>query len=157
MNRVLVAGVGNIFLGDDGFGVEVARRLGAEDLPEGARVEDFGIRGVHLALELLEGYETLILVDAVAGGEAPGTVTVRERTTTLPTEERAVTPADGHDLDPESVLAMLAGMGGKLERLLVVGCEPANLAEGIGLSPPVAAAVPAAVSTVHRWVGSCLE
>ena len=75
---VLVAGIGNIFLADDGFGVEVAQRLRRPALPDGVRVEDFGIRGVHLAYELLDGYDALVLVDAVPMGEPPGTVAVIE-------------------------------------------------------------------------------
>ena len=76
--RVLVAGIGNIFLGDDGFGVEVADRLAGRTLPDGVQVADFGIRGVHLAYELLDGYDALVLVDAVPMGEPPGTVAIIE-------------------------------------------------------------------------------
>lgn len=148
--RVLVAGVGNVFLGDDGFGVEVARRLAGEP-PAGARVRDFGIRGIHLAYQLLEGFDMLILVDAMARGEAPGTLYVVEP------EQRDATPEpetflDAHGLDPASVLAMVRLLGGDLGRTLVVGCEPAEIVERIGLSAPVSQAVDEAVRLVRRLV-----
>jgi hydrogenase maturation protease len=135
--KMLVAGIGNIFLGDDGFGVEVARRLAAAPVPDGVVVADYGIRGVHLALELLEGYDALVLVDALEVGEAPGTVVVFEPETDLVEG----TVVDAHSMDPAVVLGMLGAMGGRVERVLVVGCQPAGLVEGIGLSPSVAAAV----------------
>jgi hydrogenase maturation protease len=145
--EVLVAGVGNIFLGDDGFGVEVARRLAGAPLPEGVRVVDFGIRGVHLAFELLDGVRTLVLVDALARGESPGTVWVIERDPECASDPARAT--DAHGLDPDTVLATLAGLGGRLDRVLVVGCEPACVEEGIGLSEPVARAVDTAVDAVR--------
>jgi hydrogenase maturation protease len=152
--RVLVAGVGNIFLGDDGFGVEVAKRLAIRRMPEGVRVADFGIRGVHLAYELLDGYDALVLVDALPMGEAPGTLAVIEpdpRALTPPGDE--VTPAiDAHSMNPGAVLGMLAGLGGTVALIRVVGCEPASLEEGIGLSPAVAAAVDEAVTLVEELV-----
>lgn len=148
MSGVLVAGVGNVLLGDDGFGVEVARRLGLAPLPGGAAVVDFGIRGVHLAYQLLEGYDVLILVDAMARGQAPGTIYVLE-----PDLERLPEGAlDGHGLDPASVLGMLKSLGGSVGQTIVVGCEPADLNEGIGLSEPVALAVDEAVAVVRRLV-----
>lgn len=144
---VLVAGVGNIFLGDDGFGVEVARRLLADPLPGHARVADFGIRGVHLAYEILEGYGTLILIDAMSRGQPPGTLTVIEP------EAGGLKSAqlDGHSLDPASVLGLVEKLGGKV-RTLVVGCEPATLEEGIGLSPVVEEAVERAVALVRDLI-----
>ena len=148
--RVLVAGVGNIFLGDDGFGVEVARRLAGEPLPEGARVRDFGIRGIHLAYQLLEGFDMLILVDALSRGEAPGTLYVFEPDEADAPE--AETFLDAHGLDPASVLAMVRLLGGALGRTLVVGCEPGEIVERIGLSPPVSQAVDEAVRLVQRLV-----
>ncbi|MFD9128091.1 hydrogenase maturation protease, partial [Kitasatospora sp. NPDC059571] len=150
--RVLVAGVGNIFLGDDGFGVEAVRRLAAQPLPEGVEAVDVGVRGVHLAYQLLDGYETLVLVDATARGGPPGTVYLLEAP--APGEIEPQAPAlDGHRMGPDAVLALLAtlcaGTGGvPPQRVLVVGCEPASLAEGIGLSEPVAAAVDEAVALV---------
>ena len=148
---MLVAGIGNIFLGDDGFGVEVANRLAGRALPDGVRVADFGIRGVHLAYELLDGYDALVLVDAVPMGEPPGTVAIIEpelrRRSARPTTTRA--PAlDAHSMNPAVVLGMLASLGGQVDRVLVVGCQPSVIDEGIGLSSPVAAAVDRAVDAV---------
>ncbi|MGH9064414.1 MAG: hydrogenase maturation protease [Acidimicrobiales bacterium] len=154
--RVLVAGVGNIFLGDDGWGVEVARRLADVPLPEGVRVADFGIRGVHLAYELLDGYDTLVLVDALGQGEAPGTLSVIEpEVAPAGRPDGGRSPVmDAHGMDPGSVLGMLADLGGKVGRVLLVGCEPAVVEEGIGLSGPVAEAVAPGVEMVKELVGS---
>lgn len=136
--RTLVAGVGNIFLRDDGFGPEVARRLvAAGPVPEGTTVTDFGIRGVHLAYELLDGYDALIIIDAVRRGGEPGTLYVIEPDVS----DMSAAPVDGHDMTPEAVLAVLGGLGGTVGRVLVVGCEPADVGEGIGLSGPVAGAL----------------
>ncbi|MFF8958184.1 hydrogenase maturation protease [Streptomyces sp. NPDC014894] len=150
--RVLVAGVGNVLLGDDGFGVEAVRRLGAAGVPDGVEVADVGVRGVHLAYQLLEGYRTLVLVDAVSRGGPPGTVYLIEAETG-PVEISDAPALDGHRMGPDAVLALLAtlsaGTGGvPPERVLVVGCEPATLEEGIGLSEPVAAAVAGAVRLI---------
>jgi len=142
--RTLVAGIGNIFNGDDGFGSEVAQRLAALPARDGVRVEDYGIRGVHLAYELLEGYDLLVLVDALSRGDAPGTVYVLEPDVDLD----EVPPLDSHQMDPRAVLGMVAELGGEIGRVLVVGCEPADMGEGIGLSPAVAAAVDGAVRLV---------
>jgi hydrogenase maturation protease len=149
--RVLVAGVGNVFLGDDGFGVEVVRRLASVELPEWVRVADFGIRGVHLAFELLEHpYESTILVDATPRGGAPGTVYLIE-----PDLESAAgrVPADAHGLHPEAVFGLLRSLGGTPGRVLIVGCEPVSTGEELGLSPPVAAAVDHAVGLIRAVVG----
>ncbi|MFG3151999.1 hydrogenase maturation protease [Streptomyces sp. NPDC048219] len=156
-SRTLVAGVGNVFLGDDGFGVEAVRVLAGQDLPAGVEVTDVGIRGVHLAYRLLDGYDTLILVDATARGGPPGTLYLIE----APEPGSAPGPAgaamDGHRMSPDAVLALLgtlcAGTGAvPPRRILVVGCEPGTVEEGIGLSPPVAAAVPGAVRMVGELV-----
>jgi hydrogenase maturation protease len=147
--RVLVAGIGNIFLGDDGFGVEVAQRLLARPVPDGVRVEDFGIRGVHLAYELLDGYEALVLVDAVPMGEAPGTVALLEPEIEEPDPGDDPAPTlEAHSMSPAVVFDMLAGLGGKVDRILIVGCEPATVEEGIGLSDVVAASVDRAIEAV---------
>lgn len=135
---VLVAGIGNIFLGDDGFGVEVANRLAAETMPEGVRVADFGVRGVHLAYELLDGYDRLVLVDAVPMGEAPGTLAVIQPSVSGahgPDDDAPV--VDAHSMGPDVVLATLSRLGGSVEEIYIVGCQPASLDEGIGLSPHV--------------------
>jgi hydrogenase maturation protease len=142
--RVLVAGVGNIFLTDDGFGPEAARRLAARPLPEGVRVVDYGIRGMHLAYDLLDGYDLLVLLDAAPRGGTPGDVVVLE----VGQEDLGTGDFDGHGMEPTAVLASLGSLGARLPRTLVVGCEPADTAEGIGLSPAVAAAVDAAVELV---------
>ena len=145
--RVLVAGIGNIFLGDDGFGVEVATRLVGRDVPEGVQVTDFGIRGLHLAYELLEGYDVLVLIDAMPFGEPPGTLVVLEPDPPAPPEEGDdVAPVvDAHSMSPGVVLSMLAGLGGSVDRIVVIGCQPGSLEEGIGLTDAVAAAVDGAV------------
>ena len=149
MQRMLIAGIGNIFLGDDGFGVEVAQRLAAEALPAGVEVRDFGIRGLHLAYEMLDGgYHTTIFVDAVPRGGAPGSLYLIE-----PELERLpATVADAHAMDPAAVLATLKTLGGVPGRVLIVGCEPANVEEGIGLSGPVALAVSGAVRFVREII-----
>jgi hydrogenase maturation protease len=142
--RVLVAGIGNVFLGDDGFGVEVARRLAFEALPEGVVVADYGIRGIHLAYDLLEKrYDTTILVDASPRGGAPGTVYLIEADVEAPAAE-----ADAHSMDPHAVFTWLRSLGGEPGRVLVVGCEPARLDETMELSEPVARAVDEAVRLV---------
>ncbi|MER6124178.1 hydrogenase maturation protease [Streptomyces sp. NPDC001795] len=152
--RVLVAGIGNIFLGDDGFGVETVRALTGRQLPGHVEVVDIGVRGVHLAYQLLDGYETLILVDATARGEDPGTLYVIEHDTADGGDAEGV-PLDGHRMTPGSVLALLgtlcAGTGGRPpRRTLVVGCEPASVEERIGLSPQVSEAVPEAVRLIEE-------
>ncbi|MEU9763178.1 hydrogenase maturation protease [Streptomyces sp. NPDC047985] len=149
---VLVAGVGNLFLGDDGFGPEVVRRLaadpGGEPLPAGVRVVDYGIRGMHLAYDLLDGYEALVLVDACPGGGAPGELMVLE----VGPDDLGTGEFDAHGMNPVSVLANLDQLGGTLPLTHVVGCTPADVDEGIGLSEAVAAAVPRAVETVRALV-----
>src|SRR5262249_56961070 len=121
--RVLVAGVGNIFLGDDAFGVEVVRRLGRRPLPDGVRVVDFGIRGLDLTYALLDGHEAVILVDALPRGGEPGTLYVLEPEIGAPLGDAP--PVEGHGMDPVKVLHLAAAMGGQVGRLLLVGCEPA--------------------------------
>ncbi|WP_328929322.1 hydrogenase maturation protease [Streptomyces sp. NBC_00190] len=150
--RTLVAGIGNVFLGDDGFGVEAVRGLSAHPLPDDVEVVDFGVRGVHLAYQLLDGYDTLVLVDATARGGDPGTLYLIEADAGGPAPPGGAV-LDGHHMSPDAVLALLdtlcAGTGSTPpRRTLVVGCEPASIEEGIGLSAPVAAAVPRAVRMV---------
>jgi hydrogenase maturation protease len=149
--RTLVAGVGNVFLGDDGFGVEVVRQLAGTPLPAGVELLDVGIRAVHLAYELLAGCDLLILVDSSARGQPPGTVSVLE----VGAED--VTPAqpliDAHGLAPDSVLALVRRLGAQPGRILVVACEPAVLEPGMDLSAPVRAAVPEAARLITTIVG----
>ncbi|MGH3235086.1 MAG: hydrogenase maturation protease [Streptosporangiaceae bacterium] len=146
--RTLVAGVGNVFLRDDAFGVEVVRRLAEHPAPDGVQIRDFGIRGVHLVYDLLDGCDLFVLVDAAPRGEPPGTVTVLE--VELPAADSLTSPVmDAHDLTPDAIFAMLASLGGKPGRSLVVACEPADVSAGMGLSEPVQAALPHAVRTVE--------
>jgi hydrogenase maturation protease len=146
--RILVAGIGNIFLGDDGFGCEVAGRLAVDPPGADVRIVDYGIRGMHLAYDLLDGYEALILLDALPGKEAPGRLRVLE----VGEDDLATSGPgglDAHAMDPATVLAGLRALGGRLPRTFVVGCIPAELDERIGLSAPVAAAVEPAVAMVR--------
>jgi hydrogenase maturation protease len=146
--RVLVAGVGNIFLGDDGFGVEVAARLAKCELPDWVTVADYGISGLHLAYDLASGVDTAILVDAMPHGDAPGTVCVIEPDRRAAGPETPAALFDGHGLQPDVVLGLLDTLGASVRRILVVGCEPASVDYGIGLSEPVTAAVDNAVQVV---------
>jgi hydrogenase maturation protease len=147
--RVLVAGIGNIFLGDDGFGVEVVSRLADLRQPD-VVVADYGIRGVHLALELLDGYDVLVLVDALPMGEPPGTVAVVELDIEASGAGDGPRPVmDAHSMNPATVLDMLGSMGGQVGQVLVIGCEPLVIEEGMGLSAPVAAAVDAGAAAVR--------
>lgn len=150
--RVLVAGIGNIFLGDDGFGVAVVRELAGTGLPPWVRIADYGIAGLHLAYDLLGGYDTTILLDAAPHGRPPGTLSLIE----ADTGDLAAASIDAHGMQPDAVFRLLRLLGGDAGRVLVVGCEPACLDEGIGLSPEVAATVPAAVRAVTglAW-GTC--
>jgi hydrogenase maturation protease len=151
---VLVAGIGNIFQTDDAFGVEVASRLAERSLPPGSRVEDFGIRGVHLAYELLEGYDGLVLIDAVPMGEPAGTLAVIvPEVDARPASADPMAPVvDAHTMSPDVVLATLARLGGSVERIFIVGCQPASLQDGMGLTPAVAAAVDDAVEMCCQLV-----
>ena len=153
--RVLVAGVGNVFHGDDGFGVEVAQRMASRGggtaslVSSCARVQDFGIRGVHLAYDLLDGCDLFVLVDAAQRGEAPGTVTVLE--VEVPEPDPASGPViDAHSLTPDGIFALLGSLGGRPGRSLLVACEPADVSAGMGLSGPVLQALPHAVRTVEE-------
>jgi hydrogenase maturation protease len=158
--RVLVACVGNIFLGDDAFGVEVARRLAQRPLPEGAQVVDFGIRGLDLAYALLEGYEAVIIVDAVPRGGQPGTLYVLEDLTPAEDAEE-VSLLETHNMDPARVLRLVAALGGQVQRLVLVGCEPEPFdAEGdisTEMSAPVRAAVDEAVLVVESLIERLLR
>lgn len=157
--RILIAGIGNIFLGDDGFGVEVAKRLATRELPAGVRVVDFGIRGFDLAYALQDGYETTILVDAYPHGQAPGTISLIE-----PDLGKLDEPQPGmietHGMNPLNVLRMAASMGGGLRKVLLIGCEPQTLGgeEGtMGLSGPVDAAVDEAVVMLESLAEKILQ
>ena len=147
--RTLVAGVGNVFLRDDAFGVEVIRLLAGRPVPDGVVVKDFGIRGVHLAYELLDGCDLFVLVDAAERGQPPGTVTVLE--VEVPDAAALDGPVmDAHSMTPDGIFTLLASLGGRPGRSLVVACEPADVSAGMGLSEPVLAALPDAVRTVEE-------
>ena len=155
--RVLVAGIGNVFCTDDGFGSVVAARMAenACGLPEGVRVVDYGIRGLHLAYDLLDGWDTLILLDALPGSGTTGRLDV------LRIDESDVTgrgQLDAHGMDPTTVLAMLRTMGGTLPTTTVlVGCRVEDIAEGMGLTPLVEAAVGEAERVVRELVFASSE
>jgi hydrogenase maturation protease len=152
--KVLIAGIGNIFLQDDGFGVEVARQLASESLPQWVCVADFGIRGVHLAYEILDGaYDAVILVDAAPRGEEPGTVFLIEPDIETPSTQASLS-LDAHGMDPQVVIQTIKTLGGMRGRLYIVGCEPLETEEGIGLSAPVARGVEDAISLVHNIIES---
>lgn len=145
---ILVAGIGNLLARDDGFGVEVAKRLVGRDLPAEVIVQDVGLRGVHLAFDLLGAPDTTVFVDACRRGQPPGTLYLLE----LDPDVTASAVLDGHSIDVNGVLAMVRRFGGRLREVLLVGCEPASLEEGIGLSEQVEAALPGAVSMILELV-----
>ena len=153
--RVLIAGIGNVFLGDDGFGVEVVKRLAGRELPEGVEVKDFGIRGMDLAYALQDGYELVVFVDATPRGGEPGTVYLIEPEV----EDDGEVTLDTHGMDPVKVIKLSRALGAPPTRTLVVGCEPRV---GLGgedydemlmeLSEPVRVAVDEAVKLVESLV-----
>ena len=152
MNKILIAGIGNVFKGDDGFGVEVVARLARLRWPDGVKVVDFGIRGIDLAYALMDGYGAAVMIDTMQHGEQPGTVSVIE-----PEAGQFEDPAafSAHDLDPAKVLRLVRMLGGDCPRLLVVACEPLTFGDAdgaLGLSGPVAAAVDPAVIAVVALV-----
>jgi hydrogenase maturation protease len=153
--RILVAGIGNIFLGDDGFGCEVVRRLAERELPENVEVRDFGIRGIDLAYALMDPYETVVFVDAVPRGEEPGTVYLIE----AEVPEEGEVALDTHSMDPVKVIRLARVLGAEIPRTLVVGCEPKVVLSGehyddmlMQLSLPVQEAVDEAVKLVESVV-----
>ena len=158
---ILVAGIGNIFLGDDAFGVEVARRMAGLELPASVRVADFGIRGFDLAYAMQDGYETTILVDACPHGEAPGTLYVIEPDLkALDSPDAPAATVEAHAMNPMNVLRMAKAMNIEVKNVLLVGCEPETLGgeEGqMGLSAPVEASVDEAVKLVESLVNRILK
>jgi hydrogenase maturation protease len=153
--RVLVAGIGNIFFGDDAFGCEVAVELAKRALPDGVTVRDFGIRGYDLAYAIMEDYDATILVDASPRGETPGTIYVIE-----PEINKLDTSGgeafNAHSMSPVRVLQLVRSLGGQPRKLYVVGCEPGVLESEdgrMGLSERVAAAVEPAVNMVQKLIG----
>jgi hydrogenase maturation protease len=154
---ILVAGVGNLFMGDDAFGIEVAQRLARRPLPDGVRVVDFGIRGFDLAAALVDGADVSILVDACPRGAAPGTVFLIEPDRdALDAPDSPPAALEAHGLDPLSVLRLAQQMDGSLKTILLVGCEPQFCGgdDGhIGLSDPVEAAIEVAISMIEALIG----
>jgi hydrogenase maturation protease len=166
--RVLVAGIGNIFFRDDGFGPAVATAMlsSTEPLPDGVRVVDYGIRSLHLAYDVLDGVDALVLVDAVPGDPEPRDAAPRDavprdaargqgdpgsiKLLEVGQDDLGQAEFDAHGMQPASVLAILGSMGGELPPTYVVGCVPADVSEGIGLSDPVASAVDEGVSVVSE-------
>ena len=157
MSRMLIAGIGNIFLGDDGFGVEVVRRLATADLPDWVRVADYGISGMHLAYDLANGYESTILIDATPRGGEPGTIYTIELEPSEPPPQDSLAGSqlfNAHGMQPDVVFGVLGMLGAEAGRVLVVGCEPASVDYGIGLSASVTAAVNEAVRVVLDLVAA---
>ena len=159
--KVLVAGIGNIFLGDDAFGSEVARRLEGRTWASAVKVVDFGIRGLDLAYALCEPHDLTVLIDATPGGGAPGTLYLIEPDLTeLKEDPPHETLFDAHSLDPLQVLRMAHAQGAELKNIVLVGCEPGDLGgeEGrLGLTEPVAAAVEEAFEVVSQLVRNFLK
>ena len=156
--RILVAGIGNIFFGDDAFGCEVARELTNRSLPEGVHVVDYGIRSYDLAYAIMDDYDATILVDAVSRGQAPGTLYLIE-----PDLDNLGDPNEipnGHSLNPASVLQMVQSMGGRPRNIHLVGCEPSVLEseDGVmGLSENVQASVPHAADMIEGLIRKILK
>lgn len=148
--RVLIAGVGNIFFGDDGFGPAVIQALAGVNIPN-VLVADYGIRGLHLAYELLSGYQRAILVDAVPRGGEPGTLYVLEPETCA----GAATP-DAHRMELSNVFGLMRSIGGDSPKITIVGCEPASVEASMDLSDPVRQSIEPAVALVRRLLDGAL-
>ena len=161
--RILIAGIGNVFLGDDAFGVEVVRRLADRPLPCGVTVRDFGICGFDLACAIVDGYDAVVLVDATPRGGAPGTLYVIEPDVNSRIAENGSPPTlDGHTMSPDQVLQFVSALGGPIPPLRLVGCEPAAMANidepKTGLSPPVQRAVSDALDLIVSLIDDfCVE
>ena len=157
--RILVAGIGNVFLGDDGFGVALADRLSRRELPPGVEVVDFGIRGMDLAFAMQEAYDAVVLLDATPRGERPGTLYVIE----VDSDDHAEATLDTHGMDPARVIGLLRALGGTPPHTFVVGCEPRTRMSGddeeviAQLSEPVRAALDQAVALVESLLGGLIS
>lgn len=151
--RILVAGIGNIFLGDDGFGSEVVRNAALPHNDPSVRVVDYGISGMHLAYDLLDDWDGLVLVDAVPSRGRPGTLHVfqADHGDEIHCAEAGL---DGHSMNPAAVFASLRALGGTPPYTVVVGCEAGSVEEGIGLTEQVAMAVPRAAQAVEEIVAA---
>ena len=158
-SKILVAGVGNIFMGDDAFGSEVARRLMSQGLPTEVQVTDFGIRSYDLAYALTDGYDVTILVDVTTRKQSPGTVYLIEPDLSQLDQLDGMI-ADAHSLNPVNVLQMLRSLGSAPGKLYLIGCEPAilDIEDGrIGLSEVVEAAIPQAIQLIKSLVDDLLS
>jgi hydrogenase maturation protease len=158
IKRILVAGIGNIFFGDDAFGLAVVQELRRSELPAEVEVVDFGIRGYDLAYTIMDGYAATILVDATARGNEPGTLYLIEPSQADLAELRPAVP-DGHSLGPVQVIQLVQSLGGQIPGLYLVGCEPAVLEteDGqIGLSESVQSAIPGAVEMIRTLTSDLL-
>lgn len=159
--RILIAGIGNIFHGDDAFGVELAQRLLRRRQPDGVKIVDFGIRGFDLAYALADGPDVTLLLDATSQGGAPGTIYTIEIDPDVLPPGAAESPVEAHGMDPVHVLRMVRTMGGALNRVLLIGCEPLTFGpeeEGVlGLSSVVTAAVGRAAEIVESLVLKLLD
>ena len=155
--RILIACIGNIFLGDDGFGTEAATALAKRTWPAGVKLVDYGIRGLDLAYAMLEPWDAIVLVDVISRGEAPGTLYLLQPLQT-PEAQRGIDP---HSMDPATVIATARSLGSVTAELYIVGCEPLDFGDELegrmGLSPPVEAAVPGAVQMVRDLVVRLVE
>ena len=147
--RILVAGIGNIFLGDDGFGSEVVRHVPVQQDDSGVRIVDYGIAGMHLAYDLLDDWDALVIVDAIPSRGSPGDVHIFEADHE---SDSATAVLDSHSMDPAAVFASLRALGGSPPYTVVIGCEAGNVDEGIGLTEAVAGALPRAVQAVAEIV-----
>jgi hydrogenase maturation protease len=161
--RTLIAGLGNIFESDDGFGVAVAQSLLRTEWPDGVELHDYGIRGIHLAYQLLTGYDLVVIVDAVTRSGVPGTlylidhVQIEQGQSDGGGQMAEAAMLDGHDLGPDAVLALVPELGGTLGRVVIVGCEPASLGPGMELSADVVASVAPAAALVIKTVREAYE
>lgn len=158
MKKVLIAGIGNIFHGDDGFGCKVARELQSRDLPAGVIVRDFGIRSHDLAYALTDGCDVTILVDATSQDGIPGTLYLIEPD--FSAEKMSETPPDAHSMNPATVLQLAQSLGTVSGRLFLVGCEPKILENDdgeLGMSETVQAAIPAAIEMIESLVTDILS
>jgi hydrogenase maturation protease len=157
--RILIAGIGNIFFGDDAFGCEVAAELSKRSWPEGVKIVDFGIRGYDLAYAIIDGYDAIILIDAVPRGEKPGTVYLLELDAAkAEIGEREF--ADAHDLTPARVLQLVRALGGEPKNLYLIGCEPTEIDKdggAMGLTSEVRSAVPRAIQEIESLVTALLQ
>jgi len=157
MKKILIAGIGNIFFGDDAFGCEVARQLALEPLPEGVRVIDYGIRSYDLAYALLEPNDAVILLDAVPREAEPGTVFLLELDINK-LDNAGVESVNAHVMNPVAVLQLVRSFGGSPHELCLIGCEPAVLeTEELGLSEKVQSAIPLALDMVRELLHKLLH